>query len=238
MVTALAPGPTDGRRGDGVEGRHRYRGAVVNVLGHTEVALATGCDDPAFLLGAVLPDLAPMAGVRVDRARLAGRLADGLRCHLWADAAFHAHPAFRTGSGALRRELAARGIGSGAARAIGHAGWELLLDGALVATRAEAGFRHALAAAGDGCDLAAALVPDDRLRWKTFLAHGRRQARLRYDDPAWIAERLYATLAHRPRLRLRADHVATVAVVLADHAEDVRGLAVQVLADTTRAGRG
>ena len=40
----------------------------MNVLGHTFVARAAGSGDPEFLLGAVLPDLAPMAGIRLARA--------------------------------------------------------------------------------------------------------------------------------------------------------------------------
>ena len=48
----------------------------MNFLGHTHVALAGGREDGGFLLGAVLPDLAPMVGVRVDRAALAGPLAE------------------------------------------------------------------------------------------------------------------------------------------------------------------
>ena len=55
--------------GDGAGGR-----ADVNFLGHTHVALASGHDDPEYLLGAVLPDLAPMAGVRLQRAGLAAVL--------------------------------------------------------------------------------------------------------------------------------------------------------------------
>src|SRR5690606_17656531 len=77
-------------------------GAGVNVLGHTYVARAVGNASPEHVLGAVLPDLAPMAGVRVRRNELDGDLAEGVRCHLRTDAAFHAHRDFRAGSRALR----------------------------------------------------------------------------------------------------------------------------------------
>ena len=92
----------------------------MNVLGHTRVALGRGLDRPAEVLGAVLPDLAPAAGVRLVRDRLDGPLAAGVRCHLDADAAFHAHPRFRAGTRALRADLTARGIPRGPARAVAH----------------------------------------------------------------------------------------------------------------------
>ncbi len=205
----------------------------MNFLGHTHVALAEA-DDPEFLLGAVLPDLAPMAGIRMRRAGIGGRLGDGVACHLRADAAFHAHPEFRRGSGALRRDLTARGLGSGPARAVGHAGWELLLDGTLVGTGTEEAFHRALAA---GERAGGALDPGDRDRWAAFLARGRGAGGLRYDDPRWVAERLHAMLGRRPRLALPDGQVGTVADVLAAHVAAVRAVAGAVLADTTAAAR-
>ena len=203
----------------------------MNFLGHTHVALAGGDDDPGFVLGAVLPDLAPMAGIRLAARQLEGPLGDGVRCHLRADAAFHADPRFVTGSRALRRALAARGVESGPARAVGHAGWELLLDGTLVASEAEEAFRGALA---QGERALPALADGDRGRWAAFLARRRSSSGLHYDDPAWVAGRLYAMLARRPRLALPAGQVPLVADVLAAHAPAVREMAAPVLDDTAR----
>lgn len=203
----------------------------MNFLGHVHVALATGHDDPEYLLGAALPDLAPMAGVRLDRRALRGALGDGVRCHIEADAAFHALPRFRAGSGELRRALTARGIASGPARAVGHAGWELLLDGTLVGTEVEEAFHRAIAA---GPRATAALAPRDGVRWEDFLGRVRGTSRLRYDEPAWVAERLHGMLERRPRLRLPADEVATVAAVLGDHVDAVVAVSPLVLADTAR----
>lgn len=205
----------------------------MNFLGHTWVALAAGADDPEHLLGAALPDLAPMAGVRLVRAGLDGSLGEGVRCHVRTDAAFHAHDAFRTGSRALRRSLAEREVASGPARAVGHAGWELLLDGTLVGSEAEAAFHRAMAV---GERAAAALTPADRPRWAAFLARVRAAGPLRYDDPRWVAARLHAMLDRRPRLRLPAHHVEVVAEVLDAHAAAVHEVAGGVLADTARAG--
>jgi hypothetical protein len=207
----------------------------MNFLGHTHVALAGGDDDPGFVLGAVLPDLAPMAGIRLAARRLEGPLdallEAGLRCHLRADAAFHADRRFVAGSRALRRALAERGVESGPARAVGHAGWELLLDGTLVATEAEDAFRGALA---QGERALTALADGDRERWAAFLARRRRSAGLHYDDPAWVADRLYAMLARRPRLALPAEQVPLVADVLAAQAPAVGSVAAAVLDDTAR----
>jgi hypothetical protein len=201
----------------------------MNFLGHTHVAVAGGRDDPGYLLGAVLPDLAPMAGVRLDRHRATGPVAEGVACHLRADAAFHAHPAFRAGSRAIRLALADRGVASGPARAVGHAGWELLLDGTLVGSGTEDAFRSALAV---GDDAAAVVAAGDRARWQAFLSRGRTWPGLRYDDPAWVADRLHAMLGRRPRLALPGGQVAVVAAVLAEHGPAVRAAAAGVLADT------
>jgi hypothetical protein len=203
----------------------------MNLLGHTYVALAGGRDDPEYLLGAVLPDLAPMAGVRLRaRSDLPGAVGEGVRCHLRSDRAFHAHARFRAGAAALRRAVAAAGVASGPSRAVGHAGWELLLDGTLVGTEVEWAFHGAVGAAGE--QVADALAPGDRARWAAFLARARRGGRLRYDEPRWVADRLHAMLARRPRLRLPDHHVATVADALAAHADGVIAAAPAVLGDT------
>jgi hypothetical protein len=160
-----------------------------------------------------------------------GTLGAGVRCHLRADAAFHADPRFRAGSRALRLALAERGVESGPARAVGHAGWELLLDGTLVATATEDAFRAALA---EGDRALPALAGDDRERWAAFLDRRHASPGLHYDDPAWVADRLYGMLARRPRLALPAEQVPLVADVLAAHAPAVGDVADAVLDDTAR----
>jgi hypothetical protein len=205
----------------------------VNVLGHTFVARATGPDDPEFLLGAVLPDLAPMAGVRLARGGIDGVLGAGVRCHLRTDDVFHGDARFRQGMRALRTELAGRGVDSGPARAVGHAGWELLLDGTLVGTATAAEFAKAVAVGERALPVLAA---GDRPRWAAFLARARASGDgLRYDDPDWVADRLHAMLARRPRLRLPAGQVTIVAAALGAQLPAVRSVASEVLADTTAA---
>jgi hypothetical protein len=202
----------------------------MNVLGHASVAQSWGGDDPAFVLGAVLLDLASMVNVRVDRSRLGGPVGDGMRCHIDADAVFHDHPDFRAGSAALRRDLAGHGLDRGPVRAVGHAGWELLLDGTLVGSAAEAAYWRAL----DVGELASGAIPEsDRHRWVRFLGYRRRHPRLRYDDPPWVAERLHDLLARRPRLRFSREQLPAVAHVLGDHAERVAAVGPGVLATVT-----
>ena len=206
----------------------------MNVLGHASVALTWGDDDPAFVLGAVLPDLASMVHVRIDRSLLGGPVGDGMRCHIDADAIFHDHPDFRAGSAALRRDLASQGLERGPVHAIGHAGWELLLDGTLVGSPAEAAYRRAL----DVGELALDAVAEaDRSRWLAFLSYRRRRPRLRYDDPPWVAERLHDLLARRPRLRFPREELPTVANVLGAHAGAVAAVGRGVLAAVTAGHR-
>ena len=223
----------------------------MNLLAHAWVALACGRDGPGEVLGAVLPDLATMARVRLDRGRLAPGVAAGVACHLATDGAFHADPRFVAGSAALRRELLDAGVRRGAARAVGHVGWELLLDGTLLGTPAEAAFRRALDDADQVLD---ALDGDDRTRWRAFLARRDRDrapgpgrdagggagggpAPLRYDDPGWVADRMVAILAPRPALALDADAVPAVRTALARHAGRVVAAAPDVLAATAAAVR-
>lgn len=197
----------------------------MNHLGHVAVGWATGRRDPAFLLGTALPDLASMVGVRVDRALLPPTVAEGVACHLAADEAFHAHPVFREGSAALRADLRASGLATGPTRAVGHAGWELLLDGALVGGEVEAAYRSSL----DVADVVlSAIGSDQRYRWSRLLAH-RPAPPLRYDDPVWVAERLRSMLAHRPRLGFDVGSAGVVAAVLAEHRPRVAAVADEVV---------
>src|SRR5262245_5497312 len=173
-----------------------------------------------------------MAGIRLARAGIEGTLGDGVRCHVRSDDAFHGLPAVRAGMGELRSDLTRRGLASGPARAIGHAGWELMLDGTLLDVPAADDFGRALAA-GE-----AALAPLDRAarpRWPASLDRARRAPRPRYDAPGWVAERLHAMLARRPRLSLPRSQVSLVAAALARQVDAVRDSAPAALTDTAAA---
>lgn len=209
----------------------------MNVLGHTYVADRVRPGDAEHALGAVLPDLATMAGVRlaVGAARevTAATIADGIRCHHATDAAFHTLDRFRVGATALRRDLLDAGLPTGPARAVAHVGYELILDGTLVGTDTEAAYRRALPLAASPAALGA-ITPAHRSRWVAFVERvgvsGDRP--IRYDDVDWVAERLVAILTRRPRLALGAHHVPAVARVLGSHAVSIRAAAPEILAST------
>ena len=199
----------------------------MNYLGHVAVALRTGRHDRDYVLGAALPDLTSMLGMRIDRSALPGPVADGVACHLAADTAFHAHAAFRAGSAALRHDLGSAGFATGPRRAIGHAGWELLLDGTLVGSPAETAYREALAGASALTDVVAV---EHRARWRS-LANGGQPPALRYDDPEWVADRLVAMLSRRPRLAVDPTQAPVIVGVLARHQVSIASVAAAVIDD-------
>ena len=182
----------------------------MNFLAHAHVARhAPGGDAAGYVLGAVLPDLLPMAGVRLDRAAVPAAVAAGWRSHHVADAAFHAHRTFIDGVGALRTDLRRTGLDTGPRRAVAHVGWELLLDDAVFEDEATiAAFRAALDVARD--------LTDDPA-WSAFLS---RFAGIRAAPPAPIAvvtERVQRAVGRRPRLAFTDEHLASVAAVLGEH---------------------
>jgi hypothetical protein len=178
----------------------------MNFFGHATVACQQR-DHPRFVLGAMLPDFAGMASVRLERA-LDAELAEGVALHHETDRLFHALPGFRAVCASALATLEPQGVRRASARAVGHVGSELLLDGLLAA---DAGARRAYAHA-----LVTALEePLDRLAsWHTGDAAKRVQgliARLHasplpqaYRDPEFVCDRLYWILARRPRLSLQA----------------------------------
>lgn len=206
----------------------------MNVLGHTHVADRLRPEDAAHALGAVLPDLATIAGVRLQTplpAMAQTAIADGIACHHATDATFHSLAPFHIGTAALRRDLLVAGLPTGPARAVAHAGYELLLDGTLIGSPTEQAYRRALAMASSATD---AIAPAHRVRWRAFVDRITANARhaLRYDDVEWVADRLVAILDHRPRLRLDAAHVPAMVRVLDRHAGTIREDAPHVLAST------
>jgi hypothetical protein len=182
------------------------RGSNLNFFGHAVMA-ALENDAPRFVLGAMLPDLSSMAGARIERVH-DRELAAGVEHHHRIDRAFHGcAPFVRMCSSALE-SLESRGVSRAAARAVGHVGSELLIDGAL-STRDDA--LHAYARAlrdalqqrtsdhvafrdsGHAVDMHALL---------TRLADAPLPGA--YRDPAFVHARLQTILARRPRLALQA----------------------------------
>jgi hypothetical protein len=182
----------------------------VNFFGHA-VAARLVDDAPAFVLGAMAPDLLPLCGA-VAAAETSPAVAAGQAHHRAMDAIFHASPAFGAlqawAAGALREH----GLPRGAARGAAHIGIELFLDGALARdTGAREGYLRSLRDAEGTC--APFVWHDDvsRQRWWNLVL------RLRtgtipdaYRDPAFVGARIVGALARRPRLALPAADVPTL----------------------------
>jgi hypothetical protein len=160
---------------------------------------------PRFVLGAMLPDLASMIGVRVQHAADAD-LARGIELHHATDSAFHAAPAFTELCSESISGLSAQGLGRGTARAVAHVGVELLLDGALSGDgHARVLYGAALASAADGGlnERLTLAPPHDLPRLSAGLARLlSSQLPEAYGDPAFVADRLRVILRHRPRLAM------------------------------------
>jgi acyl carrier protein phosphodiesterase len=177
----------------------------VNFYGHAWFAQRES-ESCGFVLGAMLPDLAGMARLRLLEVR-DPELAAGVALHQRTDAAFHALPCFARLCAEASRALRERGVERGPARGAAHVGLELLLDGWLAAdSRAVECFDSALGSASRA-DVRASLV------WRGDGA--RRFARLQerlcgsgvpgvYRDVEQVAERVAWALGARPRLALDA----------------------------------
>lgn len=200
----------------------------MNFLGHVRVALEVGLDE-LVVLGAILPDVESLMGQRLEAARAEPAVAAGIALHHASDAAFHDDPRFRDGWIALSRDLQARGVGRGPARAVGHAGWELLLDGLLVEDRRVTdAFDAAVVALGE---LAAGEGgPSDRLA-ELARRHADAPVWAAYDDPGLVADRLHRQLSHRPLLAFPAEDAALVTIGLAVAQPGVRAVGPSLLDD-------
>lgn len=186
---------------------------AMNFIAHSHVALrcAEGSWEQAF--GAALPDLASMAGTKIERSLLSAEVEEGVVLHHLADRAFHALEVFHTGSGQIRERLLEAGVSTGPARAVGHAGYELLLDGCLL-TRAgvEAEFSQVLARAPE---VAEAVPSADLGRWRAlFVALRDERWWLGYKEPQMVATGLHRLLRVRPRLRFSEAELPVVTAVL------------------------
>lgn len=163
--------------------------------------------EPAFLLGAMLPDFATMCAARLGRIEHA-LLADGVAEHHRTDEAFHGGATFLSLCRDTAGRLEAAGLSWGAARAVAHVGTELFLDGEL--TRDEGAATDYLGAIGQGAALGTHIVFRDdgghtryRRLHERLLTHG---TPTRYREPAFVGEVLVRILGARPRLAVGAEH--------------------------------
>lgn len=210
---------------------------VVNRLAPmTEPAARPGL--PPVMVGAALPDMAAIGGFRLQPGATTGELAEGIRLHHRTDDAFHADERFRRLMARLRTELMAAGIGRGAARACGHVGVELLLDGHLLAEGDVADRVGALLwSVGRPTEEVLDAVPKaERVSWEIHLGLvAERIAPDSYRAAHLVAARLHRILARRPRLAFAEGDVPWLADSLLRIQPAVNDVADALVADTARA---
>jgi hypothetical protein len=174
----------------------------MNFFGHAAVARRTD-DDPAFLLGAMAPDLLAMCGAAAGPAT-SPRVAAGEAHHLAVDGAFHASPTFTGLQSWAARALIAAGVRRGPARGAAHVGIELLLDGVLAGDGpARAAYQRSLARADTTAQPFVWRDGAAANRWRALVAR-LRSGRIpeAYADPDFVADRVAGALGRRPRLAL------------------------------------
>lgn len=178
----------------------------MNFFGHATIARLHD-PTPRFVLGAMLPDLWSMAAVRVAELNHP-ELTRGVAHHHETDRRFHAAPAFRALCASALTALEAAGVARAPARAVGHVGSELLLDGLLgedPGARAAYGAALGVARTEDVAGSLSYKEPRDAMRMRGLFER-LAQAPLpgAYREPEGVCDRLYVILSRRPRLALAA----------------------------------
>jgi hypothetical protein len=210
----------------------------MNFFGHAVVGLWHS-DDARFVLGTMLPDLCGMLGIRASRAEdvKIAELSAGIDFHHRTDAAFHGCDRFVALCSQTVDALTTQGVGRGTARAIGHVGTELLLDGLLSKQRdARAVYTRALTLAVDDRLSESVLVDaGEQARMHKGLERLRRSAIPEaYSKPAFVADRLQWILSSRPRLAMQPHDAPIVQAELTRLARDVSASGTEIL-DQVRA---
>lgn len=178
----------------------------MNFVGHAHFARRLS-SAPRFVLGAMLPDLASMAGARLlpmDEPDLSA----GVRDHHAVDDVFHAAPTFVRLQTEAVAELSAAGVGWGASRAVAHVAPELFLDGILLEEDALLDlYRDAVVEAGRPETQSALRFHGEGHRHFATVHH--RLASYGpphgYRDPKFVGDILTRILRERPRLALRPE---------------------------------
>ena len=211
----------------------------MNFYGHAVVA-AWRRAEPAFVLGAMLPDFATMIRARPPESGHEA-IEQGIAFHHETDEVFHRNPTFLDLSRAAFDWLLARGVGRGSARAVAHIGVEMLLELPLSADlHAQRLYRAALDGATEaglgrhvGWRSGQERASFERLR-AALVARGEMIADV---APEVIAERLRRALSGRPLLaldepaaRVVRDWIVAVRLTVAIQAQPlVRELSSQLI---------
>ena len=203
----------------------------MNFLAHTYIAFRSHAN-PAVALGAALPDLQRIAGVRFDEDGLPSDVRLGIALHHRTDASFHSNPHFLSASHQLSSEAAKNGLPPGASRAIGHVGWELLLDGELIeSTEAAQLFLRCCVLTPTIAD---ALTETEHACWNVFAESLTNLWWIGYREPNFVAERLHRILVKRQRLAFAETDISVVAALLQTSKLAMKDLAPSILIDVLR----
>lgn len=212
----------------------------MNFFGHAVVALEQPQkEDPAFVLGAMLPDFGSMIGARIEHVEDAA-LHQGVVFHHAVDAVFHDAAAFRALSSASFQWFEARDLQRGSARALAHVGVELLLDRVLAR---ESHYREGYMQSFEAAPRASSVALVDLARVQTgagtasqrLAALLERLAAFGVDlhvcSLSTLATRLERILARRPRLALTERDAAYVLPWLEAFEASSERAAADVMAD-------
>ena len=210
----------------------------MNFFGHAVVGLWES-EDARFVLGAMLPDLCGMLGIRAARPQDAtcAALAAGVEFHYRTDAAFHGCERFVALCSDSVDALTAQGVGRGTARAVGHVGTELLLDGFLSENRAARAMYSRALALGVDEQLSATVLadPGDQKRMHDGLKRLlRAPIPEAYTQPTFVADRLQWILSSRPRLAMQPNDAPIVQAHLTRLAHELSSTSAEIL-DQVRA---
>lgn len=208
----------------------------MNFFGHAVVATWRS-GEPAFVLGAMLPDFATMIGERVPPV-VHSVLEAGVAFHHATDRVFHDAPTFRALELDARRSLRALGVSRPSALAVAHIGVEMILDVSLAAD--ERGAECYAAALHEGRADALGV----HIRWPSAAGNDRYE-KLRAlisargvprggVDAAVIAFRVARALSSRPRLRLEQGAEAFVEQWVVEAAPRIARAAPTLLGEITR----
>jgi acyl carrier protein phosphodiesterase len=171
-------------------------------------------DDSDFGLGAMLPDFAGMARVRLHESAHDGVNA-GIALHHATDQVFHDSEPFIALMAQAFESLTARGVARGPARAVAHVGVEMLIDGELLRDETLGDDYLASLAALSRCaaDLVREAPDGERLArlGQRLQSHGVPHD---YRNIEAVTRRLEMSLAQRPRLALDSDTSRAVCAVL------------------------
>jgi hypothetical protein len=210
----------------------------LNFVGHAHFARRINVA-PRFLFGAMLPDLASMAGTRLlpqDEPLLAAGVVD----HHAVDDVFHGTPSFMQLQTLAHAALTERGIGWGASRAVAHVAPELFLDGLLLED--DETLEHYLEAVSEGGrphTLSALRFHGDGGRGfqtvhQRLTSYGPPHG---YRDPKFVGDILFRILQGRPRLALLPSELPALDEVLPQLFREVSDRAPQLLREVA-AGLG